>query len=609
MPAFGGSVGSSGKGKIVSGRSMVMADDAKNYEVDFFRWFKDRLKDKGLQFSQCGFKLGQSLGSRHDINLQSGFWKEPNYSANKPPRWLYQIEPAGAGWKGVNPAKGALNLGAINASQEDKAGVVFRLVPLVRQGMNDYFRDDNLEVHALFVFHGATPQGSSAEPFHFDPDSGALKFKGAALPYLLAGLLGVKPRAHEVEVSMAGTPRKLTYGEVIDALAADIMVSPEGGAAGPIPVYDLSEKAEFERLKKDISDAWKAAGPVVTPLAAVASGIDDEGDEADDDEIVAPASLHIPEMTDLLGIDPAVYRQINAALASGKRHIMLYGPPGTGKTTLARHIATVLTGGKWTLVTGSSDWSSQDIIGGYQPVGSGSVAFIPGVLLRRFDRPLIIDELNRCDIDKVIGPLFTVLSGQQTTLPYRLDIEDKDSLQYVILPESKPSAAAHEFAPGLHWRLVATINSIDKASLYQMSYALARRFGWVYVDAPRDTAAFIEAFLRKEDPTWLGPAAGASCPLASFWEAINSVRVIGPAPVIDALKAVQAMEDDPDFFAPPSPSMKEALLDAVDMVLLPMLDGIVVQEAEFLAGKAMEVFGLDAAQAARIKARMASVAV
>jgi len=587
-----------------------MADETKIYEVDFFRWFKDQLKDKGLQFSQCGFKLGDSLGSRHDIDLQTGFWKEPSYSANKPSRWLFQIEPDGAGWKAVNPADGPLNLGAINASQEDKAGVVFRLVPLVQQGMNDYFRDDSLEVHALFVFHGATPQGSSAEPFNFDPDSGAMTFKGAPLPYLLAGLLGVQPRDHEVEVTLNGTPRTLTYGEVSDTLATGITVSPEGGATAPIPVYDLSDKAEFERLKKNISDAWKAAGPVAAPIAATGSGIDDEEVEAvDDDEIVAPASLHIPEMTDLLGIDPAVYRQINAALASGKQHIMLYGPPGTGKTTLARHIATVLTGGKWTLVTGSSDWSSQDIIGGYQPIGSGSVAFIPGVLLRRFDRPLIIDELNRCDIDKVIGPLFTVLSGQQTTLPYRLDIEDKDSLQYVILPESKPSAAAHEFAPGPHWRLVATINSIDKASLYQMSYALARRFGWVYVDAPSDTAGFIEAFLRKEEPTWAGPVAGAPCPLAEFWEAINSVRVIGPAPIIDAMKAVQAMEEDVEFFAAPAASTKEALLDAVDMVLLPMLDGIVVQDAEFLAGKAMDVFGLDADQSKRVKARMASVAV
>lgn len=587
-----------------------MPGDLKIYEADFFRWFKDYLKNKGLQFSRSGFKLGDSLGSRHDIDLVSGFWKEPSYSANKPSRWLYQIEGDGVGWKAVNPAGAGLSLGAINASQEDKAGVVFRLVPLIQQGPNDYFRDNSLEVHALFVFHGATPQGSSAEPFHFDPSSGEMKFKRVDLPYLLAGLIGIQPRDLEVEVSLNGKPSPVTYGETIDALAADIMVAPKGGTVGPIPVFDLSDKAEFERLKKEISDAWKTAGPVVAPAAALNSSLSNEDEEeADDDEIIAPASLHIPEMTDLLGIDPAVYRQINAALASGKQHIMLYGPPGTGKTTLARHIATVLTGGKWTLVTGSSDWSSQDIIGGYQPVGSGSVSFIPGVLLRRFDRPLIIDELNRCDIDKVIGPLFTVLSGQQTTLPYRLDIEDKDSLQYVILPESKPSAAAHEYAPGPHWRLLATINSIDKASLYQMSYALARRFGWVYVDAPGDTSGFIETFLRKEEPSWSGPAAGSSCPLGDFWAEINTVRVIGPAPIIDAINAVQAMEDNAEFFAAPSFTMKEALLDAVDMVLLPMLDGIVVQDAEDLASKAVELFGLDATQGKRVKARMASAAV
>ena len=587
-----------------------MTNGTTIYSDDFFRWFKTFLDDRGLQLSQSGFKLKAGLGSRHAIDLASGFWKEPNYSRAKPPRWLYHIEPDGMGWKAINPAGGAFNLGYFNAAQEDKAAVFFRLVPLVAESPGDFLRSDTLEVHAFFVFHGATPRGSSGEPLNFTPKTGEARFKGSRLPYILAGLIGVQPRSHDVEVMVGGVPRTLTYGEVTDALAADITVSPEGGATGQIPVYDLSDKTEFERLKKDISDAWKAAGPVAPSPAVAGSGLDEEEDEAaDDDEVVAPASLHIPEISDLLGIDASVYRQINAALASGKRHIMLYGPPGTGKTTLARHIATVLTGGKWTLVTGSSDWSSQDIIGGYQPIDSGSVAFIPGVLLRRFDRPLIIDELNRCDIDKVIGPLFTVLSGQQTTLPYRLDIKDKDSLQYVILPESKPSVAAHEFAPGPHWRLVATINSIDKASLYQMSYALARRFGWVYVDAPRDTTEFLEAFLRKEDSAWVGPAAGAPCPLAEFWAAINTVRVIGPAPIIDAIRAVQAMDEEADFFTAPTPSMKEALLDAVDMVLLPMLDGIVVQDADFLAAKAIEVFGIDADQSERIKARMASVAV
>ena len=580
-------------------------DTPKIYEQDFFLWFSTWLKDKGLQFSKCGFKTGKGLGSQHEIDLTTGFWKEPTYSTTKPPRWLYQIEIEGDVVRAVSPKTSALNLGAINAAQEDKAGVVFRLAPLVRQEINDFLREDGFEVHALFVFPGATPKGSSSEPFNFDTSSGVLRFKGKTLPYIAAGLLGIHPRDTELEITSGGQLHTITYGDVIEALGADIKVTPEGGETVPMPVFDLSREDELDQLKRTIVDAW-AAGQVkssVDPTAAT------EDDSDDDDGIVAPESLQIPENTDLHGIDPSVYRQINAALASGKQHIMLYGPPGTGKTTLARWIASTLTGGQWTLITGSSDWSSQDIIGGYQPVGGGSVAFIPGVLLRNFDRPLIIDELNRCDIDKVIGPLFTVLSGQQTTLPYRLNIEKADSLQYVILPESKRSTAEHEFAPGPAWRLLATINSIDKAALYQMSYALSRRFGWVYVDAPRDTKGFITAYLRKEDPI-LDVPADADCPLAAFWSKINEVRVLGPAPIIDTIKAVQAMEDEAEFFAtPPSKGMREALLDAIDMVLLPMLDGILVQEAEELSDAAIDAFALDADQKKRIQTRMASVSV
>lgn len=579
-----------------------MAGNQRIHRDDFTRWLKERLKDKGLQPALCGSQTKVGAGKNHEVDLISGGWVKPNYSGSKPPRWLYPLDATQGGLAPTRENNTSLNVGGINASQGDKAAAIFRVVPLIKLGENDFFSDDALEVQFFLLFHGPTPQGSSSEAVRFNPDSGEVEFKDAPLPYISAGLLGIQPRDQQFQFTVGGVPRTITYGDVVDVLAADITVAPQGRAIGHIPVFDLSDQAEFENLKKIVLDDWQAAGPPPAPAAPA-------GGDLDDDQIVAPASLEIPELSDLLGIDPAVYRQINAALASGKQHIMLYGPPGTGKTTLARHIATVLTGGKWTLVTGSSDWSSQDIIGGYQPVGEGSVAFIPGVLLRRFDRPLIIDELNRCDIDKVIGPLFTVLSGQQTTLPYRLNIEDKDSAQFTILPESKATAEVHEFAPGPHWRLLATINSIDKAALYQMSYALARRFGWVYVDAPRDTTGFIEEFLRKEDATWGGPIPGTTCPLGMFWAAINQVRVLGPAPVIDAIKAVQTMIDAPTFFAAPDPAMKEALLDAVDMVLLPMLDGIIVQDADFLTEKAIDVFALDAEQSERIKARMASVAV
>ena len=64
-----------------------------NFEFEFFTWLKTFLNDKGLQFSRCGFKTGDGLGARHEFDLTAGYWKEPNYTANKPPRWLYRVIP------------------------------------------------------------------------------------------------------------------------------------------------------------------------------------------------------------------------------------------------------------------------------------------------------------------------------------------------------------------------------------------------------------------------------------------------------------------------------------------------------------------------------------
>ena len=584
----------------------MVLEEHQVFEREFFVWFANALKDRGHQFSRCGFKSGAQLGVKHNINLVTGYWSDPSYSGIKPPRWLYHIDVAGDEISASSPFSGPTKIGAINTSQEDKAGVVFRVLPLVRRDEGDFVREDGMEAHLLFVFNGPTPQGSSSEPFDFDPGTGVMRYKGEVLPYIAGGLLGIKPRDLNFETTTDGETRDFTYGQVIDALATDIQFGPQEGEAGQIPVFDLSQMGEVQRLRKTIEEAWTAASQ--------AHDIPDpeleDGEESDDDGgFVVEASICVPENPDLIGVDSGVYRQINAALQSGKRHIMLYGPPGTGKTTLARWIAACLNGAQWTLITGSSDWSSQDIIGGYQPLGGGSIAFVPGVLLRNFDAPLIIDELNRCDIDKVIGPLFTVLSGHQTTLPYRVDIEKADSPQYEILPASKRSPEKHEFAPGRRWRLLATINSIDKAALYQMSYALTRRFGWVYLDAPRDTPGFIAKYLRKEHPEIEVPEDTSLCPLAAIWTKINEFRPIGPAPIIDVIEAVLAMDNEARFFQHPSGETGGMLLDAVDMVLLPMLDGIHEEDALGLAAAVIDAFKLDHDQQERIDARMKSVAL
>lgn len=334
-----------------------------------------------------------------------------------------------------------------------------------------------------------------------------------------------------------------------------------------VPIYRGLDEQDRQRLIEDVGEAY----------ARVAAAIPAQETEDTGDETIGPASLEpvqIPEFKELIGIDESVYRQINAALAAGKQHFMLYGPPGTGKTTLAQMVSTMLHDAPYAMITGSADWTSQDVIGGYQPVGSGTVRFIPGVLLQNFDRPLIIDELNRCDIDKVIGPLFTVLSEQPTTLPYRTDVTDEKSQPYVILPKPKPGKAEHEFAPKPGWRIIATINSIDKAALYQMSFALMRRFSWIYVDVPEDLQGFLLAIMRRW--TLVGDAAepSADMVLTRIWREVNAARTIGPAPILDMLKTIREIEPEINFLRAPSEDEAKAYLDGFYMYVLPMLDGI-----------------------------------
>lgn len=572
----------------------------------FYSWLKTFLKDRGFQVTKSGFKAGNGLGS-HALDDATGFWQNVQHSGGKPPRWIYHLTFANGALSASLPNDlDEIGVGQSNTAQGDKAGLAVRILPIIQTGPDAFHRLDEFEINALFMFHGALPAGSSSDAFTFNPTTGVMKRTGVAVDYIFAALIGLRSKADEVAITIDGQEHNITYGEVLDAIGEAIQIKTKGQEnAEPIGVYDLSADDDLEDIKAYLVDAWDNAGPPPQPLAAAGNAAED----APDDEPLDFSQLNIPENPDLLGIDQAVYRQINAMLKSGKQHLMLYGPPGTGKTSLARWIATNLPGGDWTLITGSSDWSSQDIIGGYQPLGGGEVDFVPGILLRAFDQPLIIDELNRCDIDKVIGPLFTVLSGQQTTLPYRTDVSDKESQPYVILPVPKAGTAPHEFAPGPGWRLIATINSIDKASLYQMSYALSRRFGWVYVDAPGDLAGFIREFLARLDPAAPAPAAGLACPLADLWKAINAVRVIGPAPIIDAINAMRAIDPAVDFFGPASPSARSTALDALDMVMLPMLDGIVHQDAMTIAEAAIQAFGFNDAEQAQVRARLEAVAI
>jgi MoxR-like ATPase len=221
-----------------------------------------------------------------------------------------------------------------------------------------------------------------------------------------------------------------------------------------------------------------------------------------------------------LELRPAVYAQVVAGLNAGK-HLILIGAHGTAKTTLARAICQFASGWRgaapgggnqpgrlstgpayanhYVLTTATADWTTFDTIGGFMPDENESLQFRPGLFLEaiRQGQWLIVDEINRAEIDKAIGPLFTVLSGQEVTLPYKVSGKDVRILPANLLPASKlagprwwiPDGAGQDrFDYVIHpnWRIIGTMNVYDKSSLFQLSFAFMRRFAFVDVDLPDD---------------------------------------------------------------------------------------------------------------------------
>lgn len=263
--------------------------------------------------------------------------------------------------------------------------------------------------------------------------------------------------------------------------------TPEGSTRGQLQVR--SNDAIRERL-----DRFFPGDPL--GIASFLYWLAERGDEPESVTTVDP----LGDLADELLVDRAFVEEV-VELLKDKGQVVFYGPPGTGKTYFARKLAEALVpdAERRPIVQFHPSTSYEDFFEGFRPEtdSDGVMTYrlqrgpLADLAARAADSPgrrhlMIIDEINRANLPKVLGEMLFLLENRDTPVRTLYRPEDPFELSKDI------------------W-FVGTMNTADR-SIALVDAALRRRFHFVpFFPNYGPMAELLDRWLSREgEPPWVG---------------------------------------------------------------------------------------------------------